>query len=313
MKHFCFLLLPDYSNLCLFNALEPLRAANSFLGHTYYSWSLVTLDGNPVDSSSGMALPIDGTLKDGAKAGASNILVLQASYNYQRHSHDGAVKSLRLYHSLFETLGGFDAGSYLLAKAGLLDGYSATIHWAELEVFAEKFHEVTVSDHRYVIDRNRITAGGATTALDLMIALIRKDHGAEIAMHVANLFIFDMERHHNTPQKQKLSASIEDHAPRIARAIHLMDQHIEHPLTIPELARQSGLSQRQLERQFLNIMESTVKGFYLKIRLLHAQHLLCETSLSVTEIGLRSGFKSRTSFSKRYSDHFGKPPSAERG
>lgn len=312
MKHFSFLLLPDYSNLCLFNALEPLRAANYYIGRTYYTWSLVTLDGQQVHSSSGLTLPVDCALNEVARFKNLDTLIVQSSYNYQSHATPKAILSLQKNRHHFKNLGGFDAGSYLLAKCGLLDGYKATIHWAEIETFCEQFPNIDTTNTRYVIDRNRISSGGATTALDLMIALIRTDHGADIAKQVSDLFVFDTERSENTPQKERTTSLIEESSPRIARALRLIESNLEEPLPIPQLAKQAGISQRQLQRHFATTFKMTLEQYYLRARLRHARQLLRETSLQIFEISIRCGFSSRTSFSRAYKNMFGLSPSDER-
>ncbi|MDO6565276.1 GlxA family transcriptional regulator [Amphritea sp. 1_MG-2023] len=312
VKHYCFLLLPEFSNLCLFNSIEPLRAANSFINGQGYRWSLISMDGSSVTSSSSFDMRVDFSVDEMLLTEQPDALIVLASYNYQRHSSQDVIRKLRALRSRIPVLGGLDAGSYPLAKAGLLNGYQATIHWAEIDTFIEKFHEIIVSNSRYVIDRNRITSGGATTALDLMLAIIRRDFGQETAIAVSELLIFDTERSGSTPQRERIPAMIESKIPRLARAIKLMERNIESPLPIKEISSLTGISQRQLERDFKENLGTTATHYYSRLRVMFAQRLLTETGLSITEIAIRAGYTSRASFIRTYKVVFNKRPSDER-
>lgn len=311
VKHYCFLLLPEFSNLCLSNSVEPLRAANSFLNELGYKWTLVSMDGSSVRSSSDFDISVSASIDDILDGGVTGLFVL-ASYNYKKYSDTDVVKKLRQARKSIPVLGGLDSGSYPLAKAGLLDGYKATIHWAEVDVFREEFHNIDVCNNRYVIDRNRITSGGATAALDLMLAMIRKDYGAEVAISVSDLLIFDTERSESTPQREKMPSLIEQNSPRLAKAIRFMEQNCETPLSISDIASKTGVSQRQLERDFKEYLDTTVSQYYSRLRIQLAKRLLTETSLSITEIGVRTGYNSRSSFIRTYKRFFDKRPSDER-
>lgn len=312
MKHYCILLLPEFSNLCLANTVEPLRAANSFATEKLYRWSLVSVDGQPVESSSGFVIPAQSTLDQLLEETTPDALFVMSSYNYQRHTTPEVVDTLKRNRNRLPIIGGLDAGSYALAKAGLLNGYRATIHWAELEPFSESFRKIEVCGNRYIIDRNRITAGGATTALDLMLTLIRMDHGNTIAMAVSDLLIFDTQRPESTQQKEHLPLRMEETFPRLSRAIKIMEKNIEAPLSIAKIARLSGSSQRQLERDFKDKLDTTAIRYYSSLRALAARRLVTETALSVTEVAVRTGFSSQSALVRTYKSFYKCTPSEER-
>ncbi len=314
MKHYCYLLLPEFSALCLFNSIEPLRAANSFIEGPGYQWSLISMDGQAVTSSSGFEVRVDFSVDEMMEGEGEqpDVLLVLASYNYQRHTTPAVVSALRQLKNRIKHIGGLDSGSYALAKAKLLDGYKATIHWAELETFSEQFRQVEVCNNRYIIDRNRISSGGATTALDLMLSIIGNDFGKEIAIAVSDLLIFDTERPGSTPQRQHVSAMIENQIPRLARAIKLMEQNIEMPLSAAQIANQIFVSQRQLERDFKKVLGNSIAGYYSRLRIMFAQRLLTETGLSAKQIAIRAGYNSRASFNRSYKRILGKTPTDER-
>ena len=174
------LLFGDFSNHCLANILEPLRAANDLSGRTNYSWKIVTLDGLEVSSSSLLRLRSDARLADVG----GDILMVMPSYGFLTHATVGASRALRAAAKRFETLVGLDTGSWLLAEAGLLDGYQATIHWDEFDRFSERFSEVHVQKDAVVFDRGRATCGGASTAFAMALQLIGEAHGPTLRMRV---------------------------------------------------------------------------------------------------------------------------------
>ncbi len=312
MKHYGFLLLPEFSNLCLANSVEPLRAANSFITSDAYSWSLVSIDGEPVKSSSNFTVQVQSSLKDLLKNNPPDILLVLASYHYQTHTTQEVTKSLRLAKQNVPVIGGLDAGSYALAKAGLLEGYKATIHWAELETFSEDFPNILVKADRHIIDRNRITSGGAITALELMLALIRQDQGASISMAVSDLLIFDTEQPGSRQQRIDLPSPMEAKSPRLSRAIKAMEKNIESPMAMKDIAQASGISQRQMERDFKQILNTTANHHYLYLRVSAARRLITETSLSITEVAVRSGFNSLGSLIRSYKKFYACTPSQDR-
>ena len=169
-----FLLIDAFSMLSVASALEPLRGANRLLSRQAYAWHLISHDGAPVRASNGMEVSVDGSLNEHAKtdflfacAGLDADPPYRSKLNaaLQRASRNGVI------------LGSLSAGTFLLARAGLLDGYSSTIHWEFQPAFAEEFPDLETSPGLYVIDRDRWTGSGGITGMDMMLRLIEQDHG----------------------------------------------------------------------------------------------------------------------------------------
>lgn len=301
---FAFLLLPRFSNHCLANALEPLRAANALSGRRMYRWQLVSVDRDAVASSSGLEIRTQQRLAamDNAKA-----LFVLASNDYRRQATSGLNAMLRRKAREVEIIGGLDTGSYLLARAGLLDGYRATIHWQELDAFEEEFPRVETLSDRFVIDRNRITAGGATAALDLMLHLIGEHHGDALRLDVCGLFLYDRPHAGGDPQRALHIAPLSVQAP-VGNAISIMEANLEEPLTIGEVGRRSGCTQRELERRFRRALGTTPLFYYRHLRLAAARRMVLETQRRVSEIAVRTGFGSASALTRAFRDHFGDTP-----
>jgi len=304
-EHFGFLLLPKFSSLCLANALEPLRAANLIAGRTLYTWGLYSMDGEDVLSSSGLTTGTTKRLSDAARADA---LFVVSSYDYRRQASKPLLRDLMQLSRHIGILGGLDTGSFILAEAGLLDGYHATIHWQELAVFEETFHDIATATDRFVIDRNRITAGGATTTLDLMLHLIRHRHGEALRLDVAGLFIYDGMHLAQDPQRPPPPKESLTYPTDLAPVIALMEGNIESPLGIGEIARRIGVSQKKLERRVRRVLDTTPVSYYQHIRLSAARSMALETALPVSQIAVRAGFSSASALTRAFRQHFALTP-----
>jgi len=300
------LLLPEFSNLTLAGMLEPLRAANMLAGQPLYRWRLLSRDGGPVASSSGLSLAVAGGI-DAAEALPA--LTVIASYRVERYTTEALKAGLRRLRAKGCQFGGIESGAYTLAWAGLLDGYRATTHWQDLEDFSGRFPAVKTVPDRFVIDRGRFTTGGAIPALDMMLHLVRRQHGEGLAHTVGSLFIYGQEKLSTDPQRAVSTEILRRKRPQLAAAIALMESHIEAPLPVAAIARRCGLGQRDLERQFARFLGTTPRDYYLGLRLGHGQRLLSQTDCTVLEAAVASGFTSASGFTRAFRTRFQMRPS----
>jgi len=293
------LLFDDFSNHCLANAVEPLRAANSLARKTLYQWHFLTVDGGPVTSSSGLPVLPKARLSDHP---GGDILLVLPSYGHLRHSTPGTARALRAAARRFSLVAGLDTGSWLLAAAELLDGYRATIHWDEYDAFSETFPQVTTDTARFVIDRDRASCGGAMTAFDLVQDLIGRAHGPALQLEIASLFMQGGPTHPEAKGRINL----------VDAGVALMRQNLEEPLSIPALARRLGCTQRKLEQRFQQRLNDSPRKFYQRLRLQAARRMLTETGSSVAEIALRCGYGDASAMTRAFGRQFGSTPTATR-
>lgn len=304
-----FLLLPGFSMLCLVSAIEPLRVANQRSGRHLYSWHFFSSDGGAVEASNGMVIMVEAPLAD---AGPLPVVIVVAGFDVTRHDHRRIAGWLRREAIRGADLGALDTGSVLLAEAGLLRGYRVTLHWEALPAFREAYPEVDARETLFEIDRNRFTCSGGTAALDLMLHLIGLSHGQALARQVSEQFIHDQIRSPQERQRMPADRRLGASNQRLASVINLMEDNLEEPLGLGELARSAGLSKRQLSRLFrLHVGEPPLR-YYLNLRLERAQQLLQQTPMPVFEVGLACGFTSAPYFSRAYHARFGHPPRGER-
>ncbi|MGE0279344.1 MAG: GlxA family transcriptional regulator [Rhizobiaceae bacterium] len=296
-----FWLFDGFSNMVLASAIEPLRAAGDYSVEAEFSWRLLSLDGADVASSSGICMRCDGRLSDAENL---DVLFVVAGYGAREHARKDVVKALQLAARKVPALGGLDSGAWLLASAGLLKGRSATIHWQDMAEFGERHLDVDVKNERYVIDRNRITAGGATTVLDLMLRLIGDAGGGALAFDVSNMFVYDSRRR-APDERGARSLSLASREPQLIRAVTIMRANVERPLGLARIAGEAAMSVRTLTRLFEREFGIGPGRYYQSIRLDVARALVEETSYSASEIAMRTGFASSACLSRAFSAFFG--------
>ena len=226
------LVLPQSSILEVASTLDPLRSANRHLGHEAYRWRVVSPDGKPVPLTCGIELPSSGTL---AAAEGADALILIVGYRQSEVAARPFLRELRRLAPRFKLIAGVDAGAWVMARAGLLDGYRATVHWEDLEDFAAAHPGVDVQPSRFVLDRNRFTAGGAAPATDLMLHLIACRHGAPLARQVAQSFLTTTRDGHE-PQIAPPSRDPRLD-PRVADAVARMEARLDTPEPAAATAR----------------------------------------------------------------------------
>ena len=308
-SRFAFLTLPRYSMIALSSAVEPLRMANILSGKTAYEWSIASLDGAPTSASNGLQLsptvPLDSIR-------SVDILFVCGGVDVQAGVSPQLIAALRRFAERRIPLGALCTGGYALAKAGLLDKYRATIHWENLLALHEEFPRIELNDQLFTIDRDRFTCSGGIAPLDLMLTLVKSNLGPRIAQLISEQFIIDRIRNDRDRQYVPLRAQIGVSHETLIQVAQMMEQNIEKPLSLDEIATGTGLSRRQIERLFKRHLGCVPNRYYLQLRLRRARELLLQTSMPIIDITTACGFQSPPHFSRCYRAQFGCPPSAER-
>jgi transcriptional regulator GlxA family with amidase domain len=289
-------------------AVEPLRAANILAGATLYRWWHATPDNKPVAASNGISVLPGVAIGD--VADPPDLLLVCAGGNPTTFSHGATFAWLRHLARRGSTVGGISGGPYLLAKAGLLNGRRCTLHWEHVPAFQQTFPAVTVTQSLFEIDNDRITCSGGIAALDMMVALVARKHGHELASRIGEWFVHTQFREEAAPQRV-LAVGRGVGNTRLSAVLRLMERHVERPLPRRKLAVHAGVSLRQLDRMFRDYLGHTVQQHYLHLRLDKARALLRETNLPMLDISLATGFASASQFSRTYKRAFGHAPSRD--
>lgn len=310
IRTFGLLLIDGFALMSYASLIEPFRAANILAGRPLYRWVHVSIDGAPVRASNGATILADGKVGDPI---ACDTLFVFAAGDPANFIDNATFAWLRQLARSEVRIAGLSGGPFLLARAGLLHGHRATIHWEHQAAFMESFPSLSIEPVLYVIDRRRITCAGGTAGMDLAIELIERDHGQMLAGRVSEWFIRTEPRRPDRPQRAGLRERYGIRNERLLRVLAEMEASVDAPRDRPHLATVAGTSVRQLERLFRQHLQATPEEMYRNIRLDHAEQLLRSTGLSITEIALASGFASSSHFARAFRSRFGRPPSESRG
>jgi len=309
-RRFVFVLLDQFSLLSFASAIESLRIANRMSGKELYKWLLLSESGETVTCSSGTLIQVDCGFEEMRRA---DTVLVCAGIDVQRASTKKVLNWLRREARRGVKLGGLCTGSYTLAKAGLLDGKRATIHWENQDSFIEEFEDIELTKSVFVIDGNRFSTAGGTSSIDLMLKLIADDHGEELGNAVADQLIYSSIRTDQDTQRLSIPTRIGVRHPKLSAVIKMMEENIEEPISPSILSRDVGMSTRQLERLFRRYLNRSPKRYYMELRLQKARNLLMQTDMSVINVALACGFASPSHFSKCYRSHYSTTPYRERG
>ncbi|MCC1492672.1 GlxA family transcriptional regulator [Cognatishimia sp. F0-27] len=315
-RRFVFVLMPDFTMLCFSAAVEALRIANRMANKPLYEWVITGEaemdDGRPgvVRCSAGVSFALDMVLPE---LNRDDTVMLCSGLDVQQATTKRMLNWLRREARRGIPIAGLCTAGYTLAKAGLLDGRKATIHWENQDGFTEEFDEVELTKSVFVIDGNRMTTAGGTASIDLFLKLIANDHGEELASSVADQLIYSAIRTDQDTQRLSVPTRIGVRHPKLSQVIQKMEANIEEPISPSILAADVGMSTRQLERLFRRYLNRSPKRYYMELRLQKARNLLMQTDMSVINVALACGFASPSHFSKCYRAHYETTPYRERG
>jgi AraC family carnitine catabolism transcriptional activator len=306
---FDFLLLPEFSFIGFAALVEPLRIANRFKPGAY-QWRMVSADGLPVTASNGIELHPQARLDDPSEA---SVVFAIASFNPLNDYSPNLGRQLQKRVQQGMTLGAIDTGCFVLAEARLLKGESVTLHWEAVPAFRERYPLIAVQEElRFTLSPQLMTSAGAMASVDLMLEVISRDYGNDLALQVSEQLVSGWVRDRADHQRLQISARYKVHNAKVVQVLGSMEQHLESPLSSDELAAPIGVTRRQLERLFQEHLAVSPLQLYLRLRLERARHLLRQTSMGVIEVGLACGFGSASAFSRAYRRQYAVSPSEDR-
>ena len=285
-----FLLLPGFPLMSYSGAVEPLRAANHLAGRPVYRWWHVSPDDAAVHASSGVVVLPDGRIAD-ERLDAKRVFIC-AGGNPSTFEDRRVFGWLRRLARRGVALGGISGGPFVLARTGLLDDRTCTLHWEHIPAFQETFPKARVERSLFEIDGDRITCSGGIAALDMSLQLISEDFGRALALEVGDWFLHNQIREGHALQRMTFARRFSIRDERLSRVLTAIDDHLETPLARADLARLANVSSRQLERLFRDALGVTLHDYYLRQRLGQANRLRRETTMKPEEIALATGFDS---------------------
>ena len=290
--------------------VQLLGEAVDAAGRPLYDVTMASLDGRPVRTSSGYAI----APQDDASALALADTVIVPGTQLPGPRQDGTLPR-----DVAEALAGIRprarvvsicTGAFVLAADGRLSGRPATTHWKHADDLAALHPDVLLDPGvLFTDDGDVLTSAGLSAGVDLCLHLIRRDHGAEVANHVARYCVVPPWR--DGGQSQYIERHVParpDGSTAPTRAWAL--EHLE--ADVPTLARRAGMSLRTFARRFREETGQSPGAWLIQQRVRHAQHLLEATDLGVDEVAERSGMGTSASLRAHLRTHVGVSPAAYR-
>lgn len=309
-QHFVFILVEEHTHLSLSCAVEPLRIANMISEQPLYSWSFAAENGRTSTASNGTVTLVGDDL---THLPPCDRLFIISGLNPESYATPGLLSSLRQARSRGLMAGGLCSATWILAEAGFLDGMRVATHWDYHDAFVERFPQVELVRNVFVADEPHVTAASGAATADLMLHLIQADHGYDLSVAVSDMMLYASAREATAEQKISLQSRVGRRNPHVARAVQIMREQLEEPVPPTVIARQLGISVRQLERLFGQHFATSPKRYYMELRLDRARKLLLQTEMSVSEIAFACGFQTVGHFTRAYRNLHGITPTAQRG
>jgi transcriptional regulator GlxA family with amidase domain len=302
-----FVLVPRFTMTAFAGFVDTLRLAadeGDLSRQIACEWSVL---GSPVRASCGVLVEASDELK---KPERFDYIVVVGGLLHGGQKVPSQVQSfLQSASRARVNLVGLCTGSFVLARAGLLNGYVACVSWFHRDDFMAEFPDLhVISNQMFIVDRDRLTCAGGTSVVHLAAEIIKKHIGRAHAAKALRILIEDQPLPANTLQPEPV---INMHArdSLVHRAMLLIEQKLADLDSIAEIARQLGVSVRKLERRFLADVELTPREYRLRLRLSRAKWLVENTDLRLTDIGLDCGFGNCSHFSRAFTKQFNVPPS----
>jgi AraC family transcriptional regulator, glycine betaine-responsive activator len=308
-KRIGILVVPRFPLLGFSAAIVPFREVNRHVGKVLYETMSLSVGGAPVVAEGGVAVVTDCALRDAPDLDA---IFVCAGFDPQHHVGARILSWIRSRERAGAEIGAISTGTHILARAGVLHGHRCTIHWENAAGFAEEFPEIDLRNSLFEIDRNRLTCAGGTSAMDMMLNVIARDHGADLALAVSHQFQHERIRTHADLQGSVEFFFQQTGSWKVATACRFLKVQGAASISPRDLADHVGVSQRQLQRLFRKYLNCTPKRHVTELRLQYARELLLSTDLRVAEVVAASGFDSRSNFHAAYRGFFGRSPGDER-
>ena len=289
-------------------SIEPFRAANRLSKSPLFQIDFLSGD-TARSPARDMVLPSTASLEEGR---SYDLVLLHSSYEFSGDRKSALFRWLRRQAAGRAHICAFDAAPLLLAEAGLLEGYRATSHWSTIASFGERHPDTDVVEQLFVVDRDRSTCAGQLASLDLSLHLLERFCGRAMKELVSNDIVYPAARAGHGVQRQIVNGMTWQTNPVLARAQKLMQDTIEEPLSIGELACRCGISARELQYLFRKYLKASPKSHYLTFRLQRAKELLLYSGMSVGETGLACGFSSPGTYFRAFRARYNTSPASYR-
>ncbi|MGB6105695.1 MAG: helix-turn-helix domain-containing protein [Pusillimonas sp.] len=264
----------------------------------------------PLSTSAGFDIAVKYDLSE---ADAADIVVMPSWHDDCRQAPPQLLGTLRAAHARGARVMGLCLGAFPLAQAGLLDGKSATTHWAYAETLAQRHKTINVNRDVLYVDQGQVlTSAGVAAGLDCCLHLLRQLCGAETANQVARQLIIAPQRQGGQAQFIERPLPVSSSDSRFSEVLQWVASRPEQAHTIDSLARRAAMSRRNFTRHFRQATGASFKQWLLNQRLAQAQRMLETTQAPIEIVAQEAGFGSALSLRQHFRTVFQTTPMAYR-
>lgn len=306
MRRVTFVVYPGNSVIAL-AALSVFETANMFAGETPYEFRFVSEKGGAVRTSLGMRLQTERFSDE-----TGDTLIIGGGTTSREPPRPAMIEFVRAAVRTHRRIASICTGAFVLAEAGLLDGRRATTHWMHARELQKRFPRAKIDVDRIFINDGPIwTSAGMSAGIDLALALIEDDLGADIAKSVARKLVLYHRRGGGQSQFSTL-LELSPKSDRIQTALAYARENLHTPLSVPQLAEAAHLSPRQFSRAFRAETGQSPAKAIEKLRVEAARALMEQSRHSIDVVAQHTGFSDRDQMRRAFLRAFGQPPQALR-
>ncbi len=293
---------PGFLELELASVISVLRTANEALNARRFSWHLTSDTPGFVNSRSDMLVRAHPAIGDQY---LRDCLFVIAGRNRPTGAWITRVRAMQSFKRRVVLLS--DAAREYVKAAKVQEG-PVTTHWRDVTLLRETGDFPSLSERLVEENNGLLTCAGHGHTVEAVIGILSGILDRRECAEIADLLVVESVRGFEQEQPKGMICDSNLFDRRLQRALRLMESNVESPLRMADLARQAGVSGRQLERLFFTHLKSSPARFYKKIRLRRARILVRNTDMSLIEIALACGFPAATTFSRAFKAEFGETP-----
>ncbi len=308
-RKFAFVFLPDYSLSGFANFIEPLRAANQLRSEPLYAWQFYTAGASEAEASCGLEVA---ARTDVWTIPSQTTVVLCGGVSSDQVTDPHFLATLRRVVKGGGHIVALGDAAFVLHRAGLAEGRDIVVHWSMANRFAEAAPDARLRNLAYVTDGPVTTSAGGHSAFALALDWIEADHGQELSNEISFYLLMDQDDAFKVEMRNLFVLSAKRKNPHLDQCIAVMQDNLEEPLSLEELAETIGLSARHLQRVMLRNTGFAPMQVYRLLRLNRARELLQATSMPVAQVSTACGFQSQSNFARAYRERFGRTPRGDR-
>lgn len=302
---------PDFNMAATLNLIDPFRVANYLDGIAHFDWSVASMSGGSCTASNG--LKIDTECLASLPGTDWDFVIVSSSWAPETHCEPPLLSALKIFSKNGCTMGSLDTGAFILAEAGLLRARTVTVHYEHIDAFRELYPTTDVIEDLFVFESDVVSCCGGAAAIDFGLQIVKSVKGEVLANQTARYLYQENIRPAGTRQQPESQEPLGRSVPGpIKDAVRVMEQHLEDVLSIPEICKLVGVSQRHLDRLFSQHVKKTPALYYRHIRLDRARGLITQTDMPLSEVCVAAGFLNPVHFSRIYKERFGLSPTRDR-